>query len=88
MLEKIKDHPILSIIGAVAAVVGIVIGVLSLVEAEYATVTDGEKCGYTDKVETTKPYKWKECSNPNKVTGYKHSETVSKSSGRVGGGYD
>lgn len=88
MLEKIKDHPILSIIGAVAALGGIVIGVLSLIEPEYATVTDGEKCGFTDKVETTRPHQWNECPNPNKVTGYKHSETVSKSSGRVGGGYD
>lgn len=88
MFAKLKDHPIFTIIGAITAIIGIVIGVLSLIEPMYAKVTDGNVCGYSEKTETSQPYKWKECENPHKVTGYRFSETVSKSSGKVGGGKD
>jgi hypothetical protein len=88
MFKTIKDHPVFAVIGAIAALIGIVVGVLSLIEPKYAYVTNGSLCGYINRIETTQPYKWKECENLNKVTGYRFSETVSKSSGRVSGGKD
>lgn len=88
MLEKLKEHPGFAIVGAIAAVLGVVTGVLSLTEPEYELVTDGEICGFSEEVQITRPHKWKECPNPNNVTGYEYSETVSKSSGWVGGGKD
>jgi hypothetical protein len=84
----LKDHPIFSIIGAAAAIIGIFIGVLSLTEPRYAIVTDGKICGFSEEAETIQPYKWKECENPSKVAGYKFSETVSQSSGWIDGGHD
>lgn len=88
MLQSLKDHPIFAVIGAIAAIIGIVIGLLSLTEPAYALVTDGVVCGYSDLTETTSPHKWAECENPAKVIGYKYAETVSQSSGWVGGGRD
>ncbi len=88
MLDTIKDHPVFSIIGAVASVAGILVGILSLTEPQYALVTDGSVCGFSTIIETTRPHQWKECPNPNKVTGYRYEETVTKSSGRVSGGRD
>lgn len=88
MFEKLNGLPVFAIIGAIAAIGGIVIGILGLTEPMYAEVTNGKICGYSKIVETTRPHKWKECANPNKVTGYKYHETVSKSSGWVGGGHD
>lgn len=88
MFSKLNDHPVFAVIGAVGAIIGIVIGVLSLTEPMYAKVTDGGICGFSVKTETTRPHKWKECENPNTVTGYKFSEEVSKSSGKVRGGKD
>jgi hypothetical protein len=88
LFEKLNDHPLFAIIGAIGVVVGIITGVLSLTEPTYAKVTDGRICGYTERTETSKPYKWNECENPSKVTGYRYHETISKSSGRVGGGFD
>ena len=88
MFDKLKDHPIFSIIGAVGAIAGIVFGLLSLTEPKYLVVTDGKICGFSQETKTTKPHQWKECQNPNVVTGYKFSEKVSKSSGRISGGRD
>lgn len=88
MLKTLKDHPVFAVIGAIGAISGIVFGVLSLIEPKYATVTDGNICGYSELTKETYPHKWKECQNPNKVTGYRFKEEVSQSSGWVGGGKD
>ena len=88
MIKVLKDHPIFTIIGAVGAIAGIVIGILSLTEPKYALVIDGNICGYSERTETTQPHQWNECENPNVVTGYRHTEEVSQSSGWVSGGKD
>jgi len=88
MFKTIKDHPIFAVIGAVAAITGIVIGVLSLVEPKYAKFTSGAICGNSEETITTHPYQFRECKNPNKVKGYEYKEDVSQSSGWVGGGHD
>lgn len=88
MFKKIAEHPVIAVISGIIAVVGVVAAVLGLTQAEYALVTDGEICGYSQEQMTTRPHQYHECENPNKITGYRFQETVSKSSGRVGGGYD
>jgi hypothetical protein len=76
------------LVSGIAALVIIGISAVASVEQIYATITDGDICGYTEEKQITRPYKWKACPNPSKVLKYEHSETVSKSSGRVPGGYD
>lgn len=88
MLKTIKGHPIFAIIGAIAAITGIIVGVLSLIEPKYAKIPDGAVCGYSEETITTRPYQFRECENPNKVAGYKYIEEVTQSSGWVGGGHD
>jgi hypothetical protein len=88
MWEKLKDHPVFSVIGAIAAIGGLAFSALALTEPEYAKVTDGTVCGYAERTESSQPYQWNACENPNKVTGYRYSERVSKSSGWVSGGKD
>lgn len=88
MFKSLKNHPIFAIIGAIAAIAGIVFGILALIKPEYALVTSGEKCGWAEEVVTEQVHQWNECENPNKVTGYQFTEQVSQSSGWVGGGKD
>ena len=86
--EVLKDHPAFAVIGALVAVVGAIVGVLSLIEPEYKLVTDEGVCGATEETKMVRVHQWNECENPNTIVGYKFSETVSQSSGRVGGGRD
>jgi len=86
--NRLKDHPSFTIVGAVAAVAAVVVALLSLIEPAYALVTDLEVCGYTEITEVTYPHKWNECENPNKIIGYRFSETVTQNSGWVDGGHD
>lgn len=54
VLGKINGHPILSTVGAVAVVVGVVIDMLSLIEAECANVTDVKKSGYINMLKISR----------------------------------
>jgi hypothetical protein len=88
LARKLKDHPIFSIVGAVAAIAGVVYGGLSMVKPEYPLVTSGETCGYSEERISRRPHPWKECPNPSKVIGYQYSERVTQGSGWVDGGRD
>ena len=47
--QLLKDHPVFAIVGAVAAVIGALVGVLSLIEPKYKLVTDENVCGATEE---------------------------------------
>lgn len=85
-LRWFVEHPY---VGFGIALAGLVLGTLSLVEARYAIVTDGEKCGYTSKITKHRDYEFRLCSHPSHgVTGYQYTETVTGSSGWRDGGYN
>ena len=86
--DTLKDHPAFAAVGSVVAVIGALVGVLALIEPKYELVTDEGVCGATEQTTMTRPHQWNECENPNRIVGYKFSETVKQSSGRVGGGRD
>jgi hypothetical protein len=80
------QHPY---VGFGIAVGGLVIGTLSLVEAEYAIQTDGDKCGYSSRTVQHRDHEFQLCSHPShEVIGYQYTEIVTGSSGWRGGGYN
>lgn len=84
MATKLSDHPFFVILGALAALAGIWV---VITEPVYKKIIGGI-CGSTETPEITQPNQYNSCPNPNKITHYEYTESVTKSSGWVGGGND
>lgn len=87
MWKTLWKHPFWAALGSIVALCALI---ATFVQPIYASVPDGDLCGW-DNVAGSRPaeHEFNECRDSSHgVDSFQYNETVSDSSGKVGGGHD